>query len=104
MNAVRSKVMDGMKPYLDFAQHKDLIAITVGADYFTYDSETDKELEADFGEVVVAVEKDWLFEHMKKDDIGNPLDYLQNEYTWDDSFVWFENAKTAGKVAIIEFN
>ena len=61
MNAVRSKVMEDMKPYLDFAQHKDLIAITIGADYFTYDCETDTELEADFGEVIAVIEKDWLF-------------------------------------------
>ena len=92
-----------MKPYLEFAEHKDLIAITVGADYFTYDSETDTELDADFNEVVVAVEKDWLFDLMTKDDIENPLDYLQNEYTWDDSFTWFEDAKIAGKVAVVEF-
>lgn len=104
MNAVRSKVMDNMKPYLDFAQHKDLVAFTVGAEYFTYDAEADKELEADFEEVVVAVEKDWLFESMKNDDIENPLEYLQNEYTWDDSFAWFSEAKIEGKIVVVEFN
>lgn len=104
MNAVRNKVMEDMKPYLDFAKHKDLIAITIGADYFTYDSETDEELEADFYEVIVAVEKDWLFEHMIKDGIENPIEYLQDIYTWDDSIEWFRNAKTSGKVAVVEFN
>ena len=104
MNAVRGKVLANMKPYLDFAQHKDLIAFTVGADYFTYDHETDKELEADFGEVVVAVEKDWLFNCMMEDDIKNPLEYLQDEYTWDDSINWFENAKITGKIVVVEFN
>ena len=104
MNAVRNKVIEDIKPYLDFSQHKDLIAITVGADYFTYDYETDTELEADFTEVIVAVEKDWLFDIMIKEAIENPLDYLQNEYTWDDSIAWFEDAKIAGKIAVIEFN
>lgn len=104
MSEVRGRVWQGMKPYLEFGQHKDLIAITIGADYFTYDSEADKELEADFGEVIVAVEKDWLFSLMAKDGITKPMDYLQNEYTWDDSFAWFENAKMAGKVAVVEFN
>lgn len=104
MNIVRQRVLEDMKPYLDFAQHKDLISITIGADYFTYDCENDEELEADFCEVIVAVEKDWLFTIMLKEEIENPLDYLQNEYTWDDSFVWFENAKTNGKVAVVEFN
>ena len=55
MNAVRARVLEDMNPYLDFAKHKDLIAITVGADYFTYDCENDRELEADFDEVIVAV-------------------------------------------------
>ena len=104
MNAVRKRVMADMKPYLEFGQHKDLVAITVGADYFTYDGEADKELEADFGEVIVAVEKDWLFAVMLAEEIEEPLDYLQNEYTWDDSFAWFENAKMAGKVVVVEFN
>lgn len=104
MNAVRKRVLEDMKPYLDFAQHKDLVAITIGADYFSYDCENDEELEADFCEVIVAVEKDWLFAVMLKEEIENPLDYLQNEYTWDDSFVWFENAKVNGKVAVVEFN
>ena len=104
MNAVRERVFADMKPYLEFAKHKDLIAITIGAEYFTYDYETDTELEADFGEVIAVVEKDWLFTIMLKEEIENPLDYLQNEYTWDDSFVWFENAKTEGKVVTVEFN
>lgn len=104
MNAVRERVLNGIKPYLDFAQHRDLIAITVGADYFTYDIEADKELEADFEEVVVAVEKDWLFAVMLAEEIENPMEYLQNEYTWDDSFPWFENAKVAGKVVVVEFS
>lgn len=103
MNTVREKVLEDTKPYLDFAEHKDLIAITIGAEYFTYDCETDTDLEADFGEVIAVVEKDWLFTVMLKEEIENPLDYLQNEYTWDDSFVWFINAKTEGKVAVIEF-
>ena len=88
----------------DFAKHKDLIAFTVGADYFTYDCEADEELEADFGEVIVAVEKDWLFELMRENDIKYPLEYLQNEYTWDDSVEWFEKAKVYGKIVVIEFN
>ena len=104
MNKVRKRVLDYKKPYIDFAQHKDLIAITIGADYFSYDHETDAELEADFSEVVAVIEKDWLFSIMLKDKIENPLGYLQNEYTWDDSIVWFENAKTSGKVVAIEFN
>ena len=103
MNAVREKVWENMNPYTAFAEHRDLVAFTVGADYFTYDHENDELLEADFYEIVVVVEKDWLFELMKKNDIENPLDYLQNEYTWDDSIEWFEDAKRYGKVVTIDF-
>ena len=31
------------------------------------------------------------------------LEYLKNEYTWDDSINWFENAKKEGKILTIEF-
>ena len=104
MNKVRERVLEGMNPYLDFAKHKDLIAITIGAEYFTYDCENDEELEADFGEVIAVVEKDWLFYLMSLKFIEDPLDYLQNEYTWDDSWLWFDSAKKDGKVVVIEFN
>lgn len=104
MNKVREIVLEGMNPYLDFAEHKDLIAITVGPEYFTYDCETDADLDADFCEVIAVVEKDWLFSIMLQEGIEDPLDYLQNEYTYDDSWPWFENAKENGKVAVIEFN
>lgn len=104
MNEVRAKVLEDMKPYMEFAKHKDLIAITIGADYFSYDCENDEELEADFVEVIAVVEKDWLFTFMLKEEIENPLDYLQNEYTWDDSFAWFINAKAYGKVVAVDFN
>ncbi len=104
MNTVRSRVLEDMKPYKEFAEHKDLVAFTIGADYFSYDCETDEELEADFVEVIAVVEKDWLFAFMLNEGIKNPLDYLQSEYIWDDSFVWFENAKACGKVVTVEFN
>ena len=104
MDAVRRRVLEDMNPYIDFAKHKDLIAITIGAEYFTYDHETDRELETDFEEVVAVIEKDWLFGLMLKEGIRNPLDYLQNEYTWDNSFVWFENAKAKGKVVVVSFD
>lgn len=104
MNVIREKVLEDMKPYMAFAEHKDLVAFTVGADYFTYDYETYTELEADFYELVVVVEKEWLFNHMRSDDIKNPLDYLQNEYTSDDSIEWFEKAKIKGKIVVVEFN
>ena len=103
MNAVREKILSCIKPYKDFNKCKDLVAFTIGSDYFTYDYETDNELEADFGKVIVVVEKEWLFKNMREDDIENPLEYLQHEYTWDDSLEWYEDAMEAGKIAAIDF-
>ena len=104
MNTVRNKVLNGIEPYVELSEHKDLIAFTVGADYFNYDCKSYTELDADFNEIIVVVEKDWLFKYMKKFEIKNPLEYLRNEYTWDDSSDWFEAAKVAGKIVTVEFN
>lgn len=104
MNKIRKRLLENITPYRDFEKHKDLIAFVVCGEYFSYDYETDTELELDFDEVVVAVEKDWLFDLMRNDDIDNPLDYLQNEYTSDDSFSWFQQANIECKIVMIEFN
>lgn len=104
MNKVREKIMNDIKPYMNFAEHKDLVAFTVGADYFTYDYETNEELEADFEEFVAVVEKDWLFNYMRMNGVENPLDYLKNEYIWDDSYEWFNNAKALGKLVVVSFD
>lgn len=100
---IKNKITSDIKPYIAFAEHKDLIAFTVGAEYFTYDYEKDKELEADFDEIIVVVEKDWLFNHMKASGVENPLDFLQNVYVWDDSYEWFISAKESGKIVTLEF-
>ena len=104
MNQVRERILSYINPYLEFSEHKDLIAFTIGAEYFNYDYESDDCLETDFDEATVVVEKDWLFGYMTKDGIENPLDFLQNEYTWDDSLIWFEEASEAGKVVAVDFN
>ena len=104
MNKVRKRILESITPYMDFAKHKDLIAFCVCDGYFSYDVETDSETETDFNELVVVVEKDWLFDYMRKDGIESPLDYLQNEYTSDDSIVWFDEASEQGKVVMVDFN
>ena len=104
MNEVRKRILESIKPYKDFWKHKDLIAFCVCDGYLVYDYEMEKELEPDFEELVVVVEKDWLFNFMKQYDIENPLDYLQNEYTSDDSSVWFDEAVEQGKVVMVDFN
>ena len=104
MNKVRERILASIEPYMDFAKHKDLIAFCVCSEYFSYDVETDSEIETDFNELVVGVEKDWLFNFMKGYEIENPLEYLQNEYTSDDSLVWFDSAVEQRKVVMVDFN
>lgn len=104
MNVVRKRILDSIKPYIDFTKHKDLIAFCVCDGYLCYDVETDSDDAADFNELVVIVEKDWLFDYMKEDGIENPLDYLQNEYTSDDSIRWFDDAVQQRKVVMVDFN
>lgn len=101
MNAVRERVLCGTTPYMDYAQHKDLISFCVGNECFEdWEDEADG-IEADFNEVIVIVEKDWLFDYMNMD---NPLEYLQNEYTSDDSIDWFDEAVRHNKIVMVGFN
>lgn len=104
MNKVRKKILDNIEPYMDFGKHKDLIAFCVCSEYFVYNDEMEDEILPDFDELIVVVEKDWLFDFMKKYEIVDPLDYLQNEYTSDDSSVWFDEASEQGKVVMVDFN
>ena len=106
MNKVRERIIEdsNYKAYRDLSEHKDLIAFVVGAEYFTYDSETHIELEADFDEAIVFVEKDWLFDLMIKDGIENPRLYLQEEYIYDDSYYWFNEGAIENKIVAVDFN
>ena len=104
MNEVRKRILESIKPYADFWKHKDLIVFCVCNEYLIYYEEDEKEIVPDFEELVVVVEKDWLLDFMKNYDIENPLDYLQNEYTSDDSSVWFDEAVEQGKVVMVDFN
>ena len=96
--------MESIEPYINFSEHKDLIAFCVCDEYFSYDVDLDEDNETDFNELVVVVEKDWLFSLMRENEIENPLDYLQNEYTSDDSIHWFDEAVIQRKVVMVDFN
>lgn len=104
MNIVRKRILNSIKPYIEFSEHKDLIAFCVCDGYLCYDYESDTDFVADFEELVVIVEKDWLFDYMRKEGIENPLKYLQDEYTSDDSIHWFNEAVERNKVVMVDFN
>lgn len=101
MNAIRERILVDITPYKNFAEHKDLISFCVSSESFMDWEDEDNGIEADFSEVIVIVEKDWLFDYM---DMENPLDYLQNEYTSDDSIDWFDEALRQNKVVMVGFN
>lgn len=101
MNAVRERILIGMTPYKEYEKHKDLISFRICAEYFEDGEDEMNGIEPDFSEVVAIVEKDWLFSYM---DMENPLEYLQNEYTGDDSIDWFDEALRHNKVVMISFD
>ena len=101
MNAIRKRILSSITRYPNFTEYKDLIGFCICGEYFMNSEDEDNDIEPDFDEVVVIVEKDWLFQYMKK---SNPLEYLQNEYTSNDSFDWFSEAIIQQKVVMIEFN
>lgn len=101
MNTVRQRIILSIPEYLEFAEHRDLISFCVCSEYFMDCEDDENGIEADFDEVIAIVEKDWLFEYM---DMENPLDYLQNEYTSDDSINWFDEAIRQNKIVLVGFN
>ena len=101
MNAVRERILIGITPYTEFSEYKDLIAFCIDSECFMDWEDEDNGIEADFDEVIAVVEKDWLFDYM---DMENPLEYLQNEYTSDDSIDWFDEALRNNKVVMVSFN
>ena len=104
MNEVRERILKSIKPYKDFWKHNDLIAFCVCGEYLSYCDDDGNEFEADFNELVVVAEKDWLFRLMQEDDIENPLEFLQSKYTSDDSIVWYDEAVEQGKIVMVDFN
>ena len=101
MNAVRKRVLLSLTEYDSFPEHKDLIAFCVCSESFEDFEDEENGIYPDFDEVVAVVEKDWLFSYM---DMENPLEYLQSEYTSDDSIDWFDEAIRQNKLVMISFN
>ncbi len=103
MNAIREIIMMDLtnNKYTEMAEHNDLIEITVGSECF---EDEEAERFADFAELLVILDKDWLFNKMIKEGIENPRDYLKNEYTSDDSYSWYEDAMREKKIVMVGFS
>ena len=110
MNKVRERILKEVAEakYQDYEKHRDLISFCVCDGYFDYNADTNEEEESDFDEVIVVVEKDWLFNLIKQDN-NFKMDYevrsfLQEKYTSDDSITWYIEAILAHKIVMIDFN
>lgn len=111
MNPVRMRILNEVSDAYstNFSEHKDLIAFCICNGYLEkYDPDTDSDEESDFSELLVAVEKDWLFSFMKKslhlETDEEARKYLQEEYTSDDSIDWYNKAQEDKKIVMIDFN
>lgn len=109
MNKVRERILKEVAEakYQDYEKHRDLISFCVCDGYFRYNADTDEEEESDFDEVIVVVEKDWLFNLIKQTEDfrtdGEVLKFLQEEYTSDDSIMWYYDALRGRKVVMVDF-
>lgn len=90
-------------PYLDFNKHKDLLAMTVCSEYFCAPDEA-----TDFTELLFAVEKEWLFGFIKQEygawSMKRIKQWLQEEYTSEDSTKIFFSALINNAIVMFNFN
>lgn len=108
MNKLRERILKEVAEakYRDYEKYRDLISFCVCDDYFVYNQDTEEE--SNFDEVIVVVEKDWLFNLIKR--IRNfktnkeVLKFLREEYASDDSSIWYEEAILRHKVVMVDFN
>lgn len=104
LNPVRhriiSNVTESLKQYPHY-KHEDMVDFSVCAEYF---SESDDK--PDFHELIVTVNKNWLFNYMKKSGIQFPRRYLINANTSNayESIQWFNEANHNHMIADIAFN
>lgn len=104
MNSVKKKIIKitekALRTY-KYADHRDLISFCVGVEYLC---DVDEEATADFSEIIAIVDKDWLFDYMSNNlGIRNPRKFLQEEYTFDDSIIWFKKAIKENHLMAIVF-
>ena len=108
MNPVRERVLLDASASLrnyPYNEHRDLISFCVGSEYFEDYEETNQGICADFNEVVAVVDKNWLFNEIRKYEDGiEPRKYLQEEYTTEDSGDWFDTAVNTNHLMMVSFN
>ena len=110
MNTVRERISKEVAyfGYKGFEKHKDLIAFCVCNECFCGNPDIYDEKESDFCELIVIVERDWLFNLIKKEnDFKTNKEarrFLQEEYTSDDSKNSYDLALLENKIVTVSFN
>lgn len=100
MNCIRERILVGASLSLKefrLEEYKDLINFGVCSEYFSDCEECEN---ADFDEVIAIVDKEWL---LKKIGGDNPIQFLKEEYTSDDSVEWYYDAIREKKLAMVAF-
>ncbi len=69
--------------------------------------ETDRELY--FDRILIIVDRDWLLNEIKTNCLPDAESetaeqFLEEEYTWDDSVLWYKKALEEGKILTIIFD
>ena len=105
---LRREIIENIPAYQNYSEHNDLISFCVCSEFFeNLEKSNGKEI-ADFNEVIVVVEKEWLFDLIKKtENLKRDSDvkkFLQEEYTSEDSNYWYSDAILNRKIVSITFN
>lgn len=109
MNKVRERILKEIADARDInlEGYKDLMHFCVCEGHVNYNSNTEEDEESDFDELIVIVEKDWLFDLIKRTESletnEEVLKFLQEEYTSDDSSMWYCDALREHKVVMVDF-
>mgnify|MGYP004715368139 FL=1 len=108
MNKARERILKEVEEAKckNLDRHKESATFSVCDGYMSFNPDTNEEEESDFNEVIVTVEKDWLFDLIKRTKklAGNEIQkFLQEEYTSDDSSTWYEEARLAEKIVAVDF-
>lgn len=104
LNEARQYVLD-ITPINESPE--ETVQFSVCDGYFSFNANTETEMETDFDEVLVTVPKFWLLHLISKSEQLQSFvaaeDFLQNEYTSDDSICWYEEAVKEHKICAICF-
>lgn len=107
-NKVRKYVKSLVKPYEWKYDTIEMVSFALGEHYFSYDSENVQWIDADFQKVIIITEKRWLLDLIKDENENINTDeeaikFLKEQYTYDDSNIWFNVAREEGKIIAVDF-